>query len=687
MKARDVFGAVLGRLGTRSMILATASLALAAFSAPSAASAACSNEAIRNAQHANHLSDCRAWEMVSPLAKSNGDIVADGLTTIAAADGEAVSFNVRTPFGDAIGSGQGGQTSYVARRDASSWTSRAVTPMANPEALQTFFATTKLHWFSTDLRTAVLWAYDLPGATDDITRHNNIYVEDVATRGLRTVSYRETEVEPFVFDLLNEHQWGMSDDAQHIAFVTRYQRLPQASEGEVPSIYQWNNGVLSLAGILPDGSVPPGGSVGATEDPQKGYRREMSADGSRLLFASPAEGTQQLYQRIDGERTVLISESENPSFAGEPQEVHLQAATPDGKNVFFTTTSKLLEADPNTGPDIYRWTDGPDAEHEQNLTLITNTGDMPQDFIVGGAVVGVSDDGQIVYTHSISNKLSIWDHGSTKLITAKVPRPGEPSYQLTAIASQPGYGRVSPNGGHLAFISNATTDGGHGLTGEVTNAHWEVYVYSVEDATLRCASCPSGEATSDVRVIPEVTEPVIAVNNTAIRPEFLADDGRVFFTSSEALVPNDTNGVADAYQYDPATEEVKLLSSGKGKVPSAFLDASSSGDDVFIATRQRLTGYDTDELVDVYDVRQGGGFVEPEAAPGACQGEGCQGGSAASPAGATVASASTGRGNLKQRRHPSCAKGKRKVRRNGKVGCVKRHGKHRRARANRRAGK
>jgi hypothetical protein len=52
------------------------------------------------------------------------------------------------------------------------------------------------------------------------------------------------------------------------------------------------------------------------------------------------------------------------------------------------------------------------------------------------------------------------------------------------------------------------------------------------------------------------------------------------------------------------------------------LDASASGEDVFVVTRANLVGSDEDGLFDVYDVRLG---ARPAPVPPACTGTGCQG--------------------------------------------------------------
>src|SRR5215203_1518134 len=153
----------------------------------------------------------------------------------------------------------------------------------------------------------------------------------------------------------------------------------------------------------------------------------------------------------------------------------------------------------------------------------------------------------------------------------------------------------------------------------------------------------------------------------------LSEDGRrVFFSSKEALVPQDTNGAYDAYQYDSESGKIRLLSSGASSEDSYFLDAGTSGDDVFFATKEQLVGWDVDNAYDLYDARVGGGFAEPAAVPAICEGEGCMGPAAVQPGGLKPPSASfRGRGNVKK-----CPKGKRKVHRKGKVRCVKKHKKH-----------
>jgi hypothetical protein len=127
---------------------------------------------------------------------------------------------------------------------------------------------------------------------------------------------------------------------------------------------------------------------------------------------------------------------------------------------------------------------------------------------------------------------------------------------------------------------------------------------------------------------------------TRYQDRYLSNSGRVFFNSTDALVPQDTNGTVDVYEYEPtgvggcneASQTfsarsagcVDLISKGTSSEESVFLDASESGDDVFFLTTAQLSKRDTDSTYDVYDARVGGGEAEA-VKPVECLGAACQG--------------------------------------------------------------
>jgi hypothetical protein len=108
---------------------------------------------------------------------------------------------------------------------------------------------------------------------------------------------------------------------------------------------------------------------------------------------------------------------------------------------------------------------------------------------------------------------------------------------------------------------------------------------------------------------------------------------------------------------------INLISSGKET------DAAERGDNVFFATPVSLLPQDLGSL-DIYDARVDGGFSESGSEP--CQGEACLPPLTPPSALPTPASvAYNGPGNVKPIKPKKCPKGKRRVKRKGKVRCVK----------------
>ncbi len=137
----------------------------------------------------------------------------------------------------------------------------------------------------------------------------------------------------------------------------------------------------------------------------------------------------------------------------------------------------------------------------------------------------------------------------------------------------------------------------------------------------------------------------------------------------------------NVYEYHEG--HVYLISDGQdrhlavGESPVVFIGASASGSDVFFTTADALVPQDGDGQVDVYDARIDGGFPPPQSAPG-CAGEACQPLAVAPSEQTPGSSVFSGPGNPT----PSHAKPKPKPKRKGK----QRHHK-RRKRSARRAAK
>jgi hypothetical protein len=202
---------------------------------------------------------------------------------------------------------------------------------------------------------------------------------------------------------------------------------------------------------------------------------------------------------------------------------------------------------------------------------------------------------------------------------------------------------MSPNGAYLAFMSDSSEllrakgYDNHDAT-EPQARDEEVLEYSATYRSIICVSCnPTGARPHGVLDVQESGEGLgLLVDRPQLwegrwlagsipgwtarhlaqsdyQARYLSDTGRLFFNSSDSLVPQDTNGKDDVYEYEPDDIGgcaggqaqgggcIALVSSGGSPQESAFLDASENGDDVFFLTTATLASEDKDTSYDVYD--------------------------------------------------------------------------------------
>jgi hypothetical protein len=130
-------------------------------------------------------------------------------------------------------------------------------------------------------------------------------------------------------------------------------------------------------------------------------------------------------------------------------------------------------------------------------------------------------------------------------------------------------------------------------------------------------------------------------------PRNIADDGTVFFASTDRIVTADQTSATDIYEYRQGV--VSLLTAGRGDSDSYIADNSDDGRNVFFLSRSALLPQDRDASeLDLYDARVGGGLppASEDLAP-ACRGDDCQDPPNAAPVFQDAASASfSGLGDL-----------------------------------------
>ncbi len=600
------------------------------------------------------LPECRAYEMVSPVEKNGGDVASLTFRTRAAVAGDAVSFVSYASFAGNEGFPTTG-AEYLSSRGADGWSTHSITPLRkSPPGNGAYATSAYVGESSPDLDTGVYRSLaPTPGVAPNVAGATNLLLATGmrgATPSFQLLSDSVTPLGDQPFE--NTPHVVLVDtsaDFSHVLFEDP-DNLTEDASGTAWKLYEWENGTLRIAGILPDSAcgTPPciaseavGGAgahktadgPGGTATPQA---HAVSDDGSRAFFTAVSSGGLKktpdggfegsLYVRIDGTATVQIDASERstPDPAGSGRS-EFQWASPSGDEVLFLSREQLLDADRDgTKISLYRYE--ANAPTGQHLSLIPTAGFEPQH------VVKVSDDGSFVYAVSTegSTEALYVLHGGEVRTVAKLgdAGPGVGEQGLSLLLEQ---ARMPLGGRQILFASrekltdyDPTTAPGNCYSLSCS----EIYLYSYDDDELVCVSCdPSGNPShgdsqfnglfADAGVTGEV--------DTYVNTPITADGRHVFFSSADPLVPQDSNGRYDAYVYDVAKKEVRLLSSGQCNCNSLFMTASPSGHDAFFTTRQQLVRIDQDNLSDLYDARVDGDIAAQNALPpGECQGDACQ---------------------------------------------------------------
>ncbi len=577
------------------------------------------------------LPDNRAWEMVSPADKNRSGLDGYAPLTVVSPDGRRISYAASASFAGAKGTGSVGVTQYISVRGADGWSTHGITPLPAPGWSQTFGSGQTRAIIAQDVTHAVFQAMDLPEASGDIPDGpTNLYRTDSEGNDLTTITspFDPGALLPAAVELgaRGTRPIGGDRDYHHVFFTSVQPLLPGVTPG-IRNVYEWDEGTLRVAGRLPDGSVPATGSSECAQpdgDTPSFCLDTVSEDGSRVIFkAAPEAGkSEQLYLRRNHTDTAWISEPEGSTPVAEPEEVEYQAATPDLHRIAFTTTSQLNDEDPGgPGSALYVYTDSPDPEGEDNLKFIYRGG--------GITVAGMSVDGSSGFFATTGSVLFHWDEDGVVAIDGVGSFATGVSGSNSKPHSAESTFRVSADGTRIAgltFRSDVEPGSGQFLP--------LLYVYDSDTDKLLCASCPpsgaepteapTGSQGKGTWVWPGAIEDSGAYWRLQ-GPRFLSADGRyVFFSSPDALVPEDVNGRYDAYEYDIDTGEPHLLSSGHSPQNSWFAGASASGDDAFFITQEALSANDVDTAKDMYDAKVGGGLPEPSPPPPACEGDACQ---------------------------------------------------------------
>jgi hypothetical protein len=695
------------------------------------------------------LADRRAWEMVSPPDKHGGKLVGSTFGYIQAAEGgDALAY---LSFGSIEAAPEGNRmlepSTALARRGAEGWSSKDILP-PNAHSTSVFVGHQgEYKLFNPDLSGALL--EPVSGTPlSPVASERTPYLRENSELATYTplLSGKEgfANVPPgteFGGDEVRSpfgsvRVVGANRVLSHVALSSL---VPLTLGGfDTEAVYLWDGGQIKPVSVLPSaegGTAITAQRIGSAETSGRGA---ISEDGSRVFWFPGTALTDPaaLYMRdTEAEETMRVDVPQpGVSGAGNANPV-FQGASTDGSVVFFTDSQQLtVDASPS-GWDLYRCEIPLGAPPSGCATLTDLSAPAPGESAeVLGLAPALSEDGASIYfvargdlvpTPNAEGKsavagepnLYLWREGEGTRFIATLSDGdnfdwGGPTKRGEEVALS---AASSSSGRYLSFASERSLTGYDNRDAQSGERLAEVFRYDAVTDQLDCVSCnPSGarpdpgnhfdslvdprntwrsggaggiKHPSPVAILPEPTMNDVGGRMAFYRPRAVLDNGRIFFNAGDALVPADSNGQWDVYQYEPtgvgdcsassgaasisrsAGGCVSLLSSGTAEEEAGFLDASASGDDVFFLTPSRLSVTDTDAELDVYDARVDG--VTAKLSPSTeCLGEACQP-PAVAPDSPTPASASfKGQGNFKPNARKRCANGKRLVRRNGKSRCV-----------------
>jgi hypothetical protein len=451
---------------------------------------------------------------------------------------------------------------------------------------------------SADGSTAVFSSKEqmVPGDTD---QELDVYVREF-DGGLGEYLTREVSIgpkggndaQPATFD-------GMSSDGNEVFFSTAEPMVPgdtdQAEDVYLRDLVQNRTVLVSqgssgcagqgcgnrafVASFLPGGVAPDGGVV--------------FFGTSERLEAADQDSAFDVYVRdLGAEMTRLVSVPDPSCVACGDEELDAQFRGTDdsGSRAFFTSGEKLASADADSGEsDIYVR----DLGVGGTTALVSLPGTCPPDLLVGQncepSYGGASADGSHVFFETNDRVLPGAD-------TDKSQDVYDWSAGAVALAS------TGPDGGNGEFnvtFAGTTPNGGTAFF-ETSESLLSVDADSAQDVYLRSGGTTSlvsaGEAGKGSLAVPASFE-WVSVSGPQV----------VVFTTAEPLVAEDTDSSKDVYTRSGGTTTLISIGpdGGNGEFSAIFADAAEDGSKIFFTTTEPLVAEDTDSSQDVY-IRSGG---------------------------------------------------------------------------------
>jgi hypothetical protein len=616
----------------------------------------CPNAHVRQQTGSNYLPDCRAYELVSPPRAGSIQLFPGDLLERIEEDFELVNPRKRhlyqnggyasSPprFGFYGGLGGLHETNspnllfdhYVSTRTSTGWITRFIGSPGD----QTGFSWRGQCSISFD-RCIDYRAEETPD--DSTARRPFPYAWDASGKFLGRWP-TNLPVVPGADHLIGDER--PSGDFRHFAFSSLdVAFVPGGLETAPGSVYDnsVDSGTISIVSKRASGDdIPQDGG-----DEKEHIRiPAVSLDGSHILMSTEtSNGTVNLYMRVNNAVSFEVSGGVG---------VELIGMSSSGDTVAFTSVSVLTPEDEDSSRDIYLWeeetdsvrlistgngngnSDSCNANWTQKCDVAPITPERPDiDDVMaaGGDIYFYSPEQLDAANPGILNQRNLYHLKDGEIQYVTTFDPGTQADRM----------QISADGEHAAFLTTSELtgyDSNYFDSFGVEKIARQMYVFDALSGEVQCASCnPSGEPPTVLRSDPPANETGATSADVMASKSgrFMSEDGRVAFATAEALVPRDTSGKIDVYEFVEGRPQ--LISSGTGERDilsklgffllghNTGLEAvSRDGIDIYFSTYDTLVPQDQNgPFIKFYVARTGGGFpVEGELLPCAAADE-CHG--------------------------------------------------------------
>jgi Tol biopolymer transport system component len=390
---------------------------------------------------------------------------------------------------------------------------------------------------------------------------------------------------------------GSSADGKVVFFETEEQLVPGDTDTR-RDVYErsFDEGVGAY--VTREVSLGPAGG----NDAYPALFEKASADGTKVFFSTEESLVQadtdhrmDLYVRdLETGTTTLVSQGESgcaPACGNGSSDAGFAAASADGTEAFFVSEEQLTAEDTDTSVDVYV------RDLTTETTSLVSAGGAScapacGNGAFGVSLRGISADGSHAY-FTTAESLSGSDTDSAVDIYSRNLANG-----TTSLVSEGAVGcvPVCGNSGAVPVFQGSSEDGSRvffttdePLVGSDENTATDIYARDLPAGpTFLVSGGKAGTATASFAAAS-------------------GDGAHVFFTTAEALVAEDEDEANDVYEWTGG--KLSLVSSATcvGECGSTFDAVSADSETVVFSTAEQLSGEDTDNSVDIYEQKVGGG--------------------------------------------------------------------------------